>query len=127
MKYFGMALDLKDDLDLIQRYKAYHRAPWPEPLAGLAEVGVKEMKIFLLGQRLFMYMETVDDFDIETAFSAYADATPRAAEWDALMRTMQQPAPGAGQGEWWAMMEPLFDLQAPDMQDLVNGTEAAED
>ena len=58
MKYFGMALDLKNDLDLIQRYKAHHRDPWPEPLAGLAEVGVKEMKIFLLGQRLFMYMET---------------------------------------------------------------------
>ena len=110
MKYYGLALDLRDDPALIEKYKAYHQSPWPEPLQGLQGVGVLRMKIFLLGSRLFMYMETADDFDMETAFAEYARQTPKAGEWDELMRTFQQKAPGAGSEEWWALMEPVFDL-----------------
>lgn len=110
MKYYGLALDLRDDPALIETYKAYHREPWPEPLRGLEAVGVLGMKIFLLGSRLFMYIETVDEFDMDTAFAEYARQTPKAGEWDALMRTFQQKAPGAGGDEWWALMEPVFDL-----------------
>ena len=36
--------------------------------------------------------------------------SPRAAEWDALMREFQQPVPGASPSEWWAAMEEAFDL-----------------
>ena len=34
MKVFGLALNLKDDPDLIAKYKEYHRNPWPETVAG---------------------------------------------------------------------------------------------
>ncbi len=111
MKAFGLAIDLKDDPDLIAKYKEHHRNPWPEPLQGLGEVGVTDMKIFLLGRRMFMYMTTVDDFDADRDFAKYVKKNPRAAEWDELMRTFQEPVAEAKEGEWWALMEPVFDLQ----------------
>ena len=111
MKAFGLTLNLKDDPEVIARYKEHHRNPWPEPLAGLAEVGVLDMKIFLLGRRMFMYMTTVDSFDPEADFARYVEQNPKAAEWDELMRTFQEKVPEAGTGEWWAAMEMVFDLQ----------------
>ena len=48
MKHFGMALDLQSDEEKIRKYREYHSKPWPEPLQGLCEIGVKDMKIFLL-------------------------------------------------------------------------------
>ena len=110
MKVYGLALDLKDDPATIEKYKEYHRNPWPEPLAGLRQVGVTEMKIFLLGTRMFMYMATTDECNPEVDFPRYTKENPKAAEWDALMRTYQQLAPGAKEGEWWALMDKVFDM-----------------
>ena len=110
MKHFGMALDLKSDPKKIKEYRRYHEDPWPEPLKGLCEIGVKDMKIFLLGTHLFMYMTTNDAFDLNRDFPSYIEQNPKAAEWDELMRTFQQRVPEAGQEEWWASMELVFDL-----------------
>ena len=109
MKYFGMTLNLKDDPEIIEKYKEYHRHPWPETLQGLRQVGILDMKIFLLGRRMFMYMATVDGFDPAVDFPRYME-DPRAREWDDLMRTFQEPVAEAGEGEWWALMEQVFDL-----------------
>ena len=111
MKFYGLTLNLKDDPHIIDQYKEYHRNPWAEPLSGLHEVGVLDMKIFLLGRRMFMYMTTTDDFDPDTAFDGYTEKYPKAAEWDTLMRTFQEKVPEAEEQEWWARMEPVFDLQ----------------
>ncbi len=111
MKCYGLTLNLKDDEETIEKYKEYHRHPWPEPLEGIGAVGVLEMKIFLLGRRMFMYMATVDEFDPAVDFARYMEQNPRAREWDDLMRTFQERAPEAGEGEWWAFMEQVFDLQ----------------
>ena len=58
MKSYAMALDLRDDAETIERYKEYHRAVWDEVLDGLRSIGISKMKIFLRGNRLFMYLET---------------------------------------------------------------------
>ena len=110
MKSYAMALDLKDDAETIERYKEYHRAVWDEVLDGLRSLGISKMKIFLRGNRLFMYLETPDEFDLERDFQRYTEASPRAAEWDALMREFQVRVPDAKPGEWWAAMEEVFDL-----------------
>ena len=110
MKSYAMALDLRDDAEIIERYKEYHRAVWEEVLEGLKSLGISKMKIFLRGNRLFMYLETPDDFDLERDFQRYTEASPRAAEWDALMREFQVRVPDAKPGEWWAAMEEVFDL-----------------
>lgn len=111
MKVYAMTLNLKDDAGIIEQYKAHHRNPWPEPLEGLGRVGVEDMKIFLLGRRMFMFLTTTDSFDLSVDFARYVEQNPKAAEWDALMRTFQEPVPEAPEGEWWAVMEQVFDLR----------------
>ena len=110
MKSFAMALDLRDDAVVIEKYKEYHREVWDEVLDGLRSIGIRKMKIFLHRRRLFMYLEAPDDFVLERDFPRYMAQSPRAAEWDALMREFQQPVPGASQSECWAAMEEVFDL-----------------
>ena len=109
MKSFALTLDLKDDPELIAQYKARHRAVWPEVTAGLRGIGIKRMKIFLLGRRMFMYIEAPDDFDPARDFAGYMD-NPRAKEWDDMMREFQERVPEAAGDEWWASMEEVFDI-----------------
>jgi len=109
MQSYGFTLLLKDDADVIDRYKRYHREAWPEVIARLKEIGIIEMKIFLLGRRLFMYMEAVDGFDPDRDFPKLNEL-PRYREWDVLMSSMQERVPEAREGEWWAAMEEVFDL-----------------
>jgi L-rhamnose mutarotase len=109
MTSFGMTLLLKDDPEVVERYKRFHREPWPEVLTALRKIGVIEMKIYLIGRRLFMHMEAVEGFDPSRDFPKLNDE-PRYREWDELMRTMQMRAPEAGEGDWWAPMEEVFDL-----------------
>jgi len=109
MQSYGLTLLLKGDADVIERYKRYHRDAWPEVIARLKEIGIAEMKIYLIGRRLFMYMEAVDGFDPDRDFPKLNDL-PRYREWDALMSSMQERVSEAREGEWWAAMEEVFDL-----------------
>ena len=109
MKSFALTLDLRDDPDLIARYKAHHRAVWPEVTSGLRGIGILKMKIFLLGLRMFMYIEAPDEFDPARDFAGYMD-NPRAREWDDMMRGFQEQVPEATDDEWWASMEEVFDI-----------------
>ena len=111
MKSFAQALDLRDDPQLIAEYRQWHERVWPEVLESLREIGILEMRIFLLGNRLFMYAEAPDDFDPAAAYQRYATSA-RTREWDERMRHYQQPVPGAPEGVWWAPMELVFDLDA---------------
>ncbi len=110
MKCFAQALDLKDDPQLIREYDAHHRRVWPEVVAALRGIGIRRMKIFRLGSRLFMYAEADDAFDPQRDYQSYA-SNPKCREWDELMRRFQQPAPGGKPGEWWAAMQEVFDLE----------------
>ena len=73
------------------------------------QVTEEDWKCFL--EAMFMFMTTTDTFDIAADFARYVEQNPKAAEWDALMRTFQEPVAEAGEGEWWALMEQVFDLQ----------------
>ena len=109
MQSYGMTLMLKDDEKIVERYKEYHRKAWPEVVSRLRENGITQMRIYLLSRRMFMYMEAVYGFSPERDFPKLAQ-DPRYREWDQLMRGLQQPAPEARAGEWWAPMEEVFDL-----------------
>jgi L-rhamnose mutarotase len=67
------------------------------------------MFIYLLGRRLFQYIETTDNFD--PADLPKLNNDPRYAEWDRLMRTMQERVDEAGPDEWWAPMDEVFTLE----------------
>jgi L-rhamnose mutarotase len=101
--------DLRDDPAAIDAYRAHHRQVWPEVVGSLRRAGIREMEIYLLGRHLVMIVET-DGPDVRRCFEAHA-ASPRVAEWEALMKGLQQPPAGTAPGDWWALMEPVFRLE----------------
>ena len=44
-KRYCLALDLKNDPDLIKTYKEYHENVWPEIIASIKEAGVEKLDI----------------------------------------------------------------------------------
>jgi L-rhamnose mutarotase len=68
------------------------------------------MDIYLLGRRLVMLVEMRDGLDLRSAFAAHASSSPRVAEWERLMKSLQEPVVEARADEWWAAMEPVFHL-----------------
>ena len=46
MKSYAMALDLRDDAEVIERYVEYHGAVWDEVLDGLKSIGISKMMLF---------------------------------------------------------------------------------
>jgi L-rhamnose mutarotase len=109
MKRYCLALDLKDDPALIAAYEEHHRCVWPEILQSIRGSGILSMEIWRTGNRLFMVMETTDDFSFER--KAVADAAdPKVQEWEALMWTYQQALPGAKPGEKWRLMGRIFKI-----------------
>ena len=109
VKTFAYTLELKDDPELIAKYRAYHEKVWAEVVNGLRKSGVLRSKIYLLGNRLFLIIEADDSYDAAMRQS-YA-SEPKEMEWDELMRAFQKPVKEAKHGEWWAEMELVFDLE----------------
>lgn len=104
-------MDLKDNPELIAEYVKRHSEAeaWPEIRAGIREVGILEMEIYILGTRLFMIVETPLDFDWETAMARLA-TLPRQAEWEAYMSIFQQADATATSAEKWQLMDRMFYL-----------------
>ena len=112
MKRYCLALDLKDDAALISEYEAYHRNVWPEILKSIHDSGIKQMVIYRTGNRLFMIMETKDDFSFEKK-AAMDKANQKVQEWERLMWKYQQALPNAKPGEKWMLMEKIFETTIP--------------
>lgn len=109
MKRYCFALDLKDDPALIAEYDAYHQASWPENLQAIKDAGIVVMDIYRTGNRLFMIMETNDDFSFERK-SEMDKVNPKVQEWEQLMWKYQQALPHAKPGEKWVLMKKIFEL-----------------
>lgn len=104
-------LDLRDDPELIAEYRRRHAQAhiWPEVPAGIREIGILEMEIYLLGSRLFMIVDTPAGFDWEAAMKRLA-SLPRQQEWEDYMAVFQQVRPGSTSAEKWQPMERIFHL-----------------
>jgi L-rhamnose mutarotase len=105
------ALDLKDDAELIARYRAWH-APGGPPatvIRSIRDAGIEEMQIFLAGNRLFMMMEIGAHFSL-AAKAASDAADPAVQAWERQMEEFQQFLPFAKPGEKWVAMERIFAL-----------------
>jgi L-rhamnose mutarotase len=112
MTRYVLTVNLKDDPAAVQTYREYHRRVWPEVLDSLRQVGVERMDIHLLGRRLVMILQLTDGLDFRRVFATHMSSSPRVAEWERLMKSLQEPSPEAPAGEWWAVMEPVFQLEA---------------
>ena len=109
MKTFCLALDLKDDVALIAEYEEYHKNVWPEIKESITDSGITNMEIYRTGNRLFMIMETTDDFSFEKKATMDTD-NKKVQQWETLMWNFQQPLPWAKNGEKWVMMDKIFSL-----------------
>jgi L-rhamnose mutarotase len=110
MSRYVLTVDLRDDPAAIAAYRQYHRRVWPEVLDSLRNAGVRHMEILMHGRRLVMILELHDGLDFRRVFAAHAASHPRVQEWERLMRSLQEPAADAPPGEWWAVMDPVFQL-----------------
>jgi L-rhamnose mutarotase len=115
MKTLALSLGLREGGGIVEEYRSAHAAVPSGVTDGLRAAGVIRMEIFLLGARLFMRLEVEDDFDPATSFAAVDDrlAVAGDADYDAFgsrMRALQEPLPEAAPGEWWALMEKVFEF-----------------
>ena len=111
MNKYCLACDLVDDPALITEYERYHlhENKWPEIMQSITGAGITNMEIYRFGNRLFMIMETNDNFDF--ALKAQMDANnPKVQEWEQLMWKFQQAIPGSKPGEKWVLMDKIFQL-----------------
>lgn len=112
MTRYVLTLDLRDDPAVTAAYRKYHAEAWPEVVESIKAAGVSRMDIYMLGRRLVMVLELADGVSLADVFERRATVNPRVSEWEALMKSFQQPAPDAPGGQWWAVMEPVFGLPA---------------
>ena len=111
VKRYCQTLSLRDNPELIEAYRKANskEESWPEIRAGIREVGILEMEIYILGSKLFMIVETPLNFDWDKAMAKLA-TLPRQAEWEEYVAKFQQCAEGATSDEKWQMMERMFYL-----------------
>ena len=111
VKRYCRTMDLKPDDMLIREYVHRHSQGevWPEILEGIRSVGILEMEVYLLGNRLFMIVEAPADFDWDSAMERLA-TLPRQQEWEDFMAIFQQCSEGDKATDKWQMMERIFHL-----------------
>jgi len=108
------ALDLMDDAAAIESYKHWHRPGGPpaEVTRSLRDAGIAALDIYLIGNRLFMIMDS-DPAAPSRAKSKDDSDNPHLQAWEALMSELQQDLPfprkesSAGK---WQLLEHIYSL-----------------
>ncbi|WP_347160434.1 L-rhamnose mutarotase [Pontibacter chitinilyticus] len=109
MKRYCLALDLKDDPELIAAYEQWHQNVSAAVKKSILDAGITNMEIYRLENRLFMLMDTDETFSFERK-AAMDKANPEVQAWETLMWKFQQPLPWARAGEKWMLMEKIFQV-----------------
>ena len=107
---YCLALDLRNDPQLIKEYEEYHKKIWPEIAISIKESGITNMEIYRFQNRLFMIMETTEDFSFEQK-QKMDDRNPKVQEWEKMLWRYQQALPGFKEGEKWRLMDKIFELE----------------
>jgi len=109
-KRFCATLDLKDNPELISQYRKYHSpgTHWPEIARGIRSVGILDMQIYLIGNRMFMIAQTAPDFQWDRQMQKLS-TLEKQKDWEILMKNFQQALPGTHEVKW-ELMEKVFDL-----------------
>ena len=106
---FCFCCDLKEDEKLIAEYEEHHKNIWPEIRASITSAGIEQMEIYRVANRLFMIMDTSEEFSLQAKAKADS-ANPVVLEWETLMWNYQQSVPFAKPGEKWVLMDKIFAL-----------------
>jgi len=107
MKRFCLTLDLKEDEKMIAEYEAYHQNVSTEILKSIKDSGIESMQIYRLHTRMFMILDTIDEFSFEKKAQMDA-ANEKVQVWENLMWQYQQALPTVKAGEKWILMKQIF-------------------
>ena len=110
-KRYVQFLEIRNDPELIAQYRKWHSEEysWKEIRDGIREVGILEMELYIIGNRLAMIVDTPADFNWQEAMSRLV-TLPRQAEWEAFVSKFQGCAADARSDEKWQPMERIFYL-----------------
>lgn len=108
-KRYCLALDLKNDPQLIEQYETHHRQVWPAILESIRDSGITELEMYRFQNRLFMIMEVDESFSFERK-KTMDEESEIVQQWEELMWNYQQAIPGAKPGEKWVLMNKIFSL-----------------
>lgn len=106
---YCFALDLKNDDSLIAEYERYHQKVWPEIIDSIKSAGITDMEIYRVSNRLFMIMETDENFSFEKKNKMDA-SNQKVQEWENVMWKYQEAIPDGKPGEKWILMQKIFNL-----------------
>ena len=111
VKRYVQFLEISDDPQLVAQYRKCHdeEHSWQEVRDGIRQVGILEMELYILGNKVVMIVDTPADFDWETAMARLA-TLPRQAEWEAFVSRFQGCSSEARSDEKWQPMERMFRL-----------------
>ena len=111
VKRYCRMLDLKDDAELIRKYRYYHSEEgiWKEVIEGIRSVGILEMEIYIAGNHLFMIVETAQDFDWDAAMTKLGNM-PEQQRWEQFVSAFQEAGDKSDTPEKWVMMDRMFHL-----------------
>ena len=111
LKRYVQFLEINDDPELIAQYRYWHSEEhhWREIREGIRAVGILEMEIYMLGNRLVMIVDAPADFNWQEAMNRLA-TLPRQAEWEAFVSRFQGCSANARSEEKWQPMERMFRL-----------------
>ena len=107
---YCLALDLKEDPQLMAEYKAHHQQIWPEITKSIKDSGISVLDIYCIGNRMVMIIEANEDFSFEKKAAMDAN-NPKVLEWEELMWKFQQALPWSTSGEKWMLMEKIFEFK----------------
>lgn len=112
VKRYCRTMKLREgDRKFIDDYRHAHSEGviWQEIIDGIRQVGILEMEIYILDNRLFMIVETPLDFNWDEAMARLA-TLPRQQEWETFMSRFQDCSAEATADEKWQMMDRMFHL-----------------
>jgi len=109
MSRLCFALDLVDDRNLIAEYLKMHKAGavWPAVIDHIRAQGIESMEIWHRGDRLFMILETAEDFPRAVEEGSL---TADSARWELFMDRFQKRLRDASPGEKWSPLDRVFCL-----------------
>ena len=108
-KRYVQIMDLRDDNELIRRYREAHDPDhfWKEIGEGIRQVGILEMEIYIKDNHLVMIVDAPLNFDWDSAMARLA-TLPRQAEWERHVAEFQNCSAEATSDEKWQMAERMF-------------------
>lgn len=104
---YGSLIGLKKEYE--ERYIILHRNVFPGVLDRIRKCNIHNYSIFLQNGVLFSYFEYTGS-NYQADMAAMADDITK--DWWKLTDPMQEPLKTRKQGEWWASMELLFQVDS---------------